>query len=115
MALELLAHFLLERLDFGELRLDIGALLQQAALVRFQHGEKALQLRSLVASGLVHVDELADLGQAEAQALAAQRELEAGAGPPRGDAPPAPPAPRRPAPGPPTAGPPPPGRPTLPP
>ena len=48
-----------------------------AAAVRLQHGEEALQLRPLVAAGLVHVDQVADLGEREAQALAAQRELEA--------------------------------------
>jgi hypothetical protein len=31
--------------------------------VRLQHGEKALELRALVVPGLVHVDQIADLGQ----------------------------------------------------
>src|SRR6185503_6136706 len=62
-----------------KLRLDIGPLLQQACAVLLEHGEEALELRPLVAPRLVHVDQLADLGQRQAEALAAQRELEAGA------------------------------------
>src|SRR6185436_19751367 len=73
--------------DLGELRLDVGALLQQARLVRLEHGEEALELRPLVAPRLVHVDQLADLRQRQAEALAAQRELEAGAVARRVDAP----------------------------
>src|SRR5438445_9009149 len=74
---ELLAHALLEGRDLGELRLDVGALLQQALPVRVQDLAEALELRPLVAPRLVHVDELADLGEGEPEALAAQRELEA--------------------------------------
>ncbi len=44
-------------------------------------------MRALVAPGLVHVDQLADLGQRQAEALAAQRELEPGAVARRVDAP----------------------------
>src|SRR5207244_12939770 len=77
---------LLEGADLGELGLDVGLLLQQARLVALEHREEALQLRALVAPRLVHVDQLADLGQGEAQPLAAQRELEARAVARRGDA-----------------------------
>ena len=59
----------------------------EARLVRFQHGEEALELRPLVAAGLVHVDQFADLGKREPEALAAQRELEPGAVAQRVDAP----------------------------
>src|SRR5919197_2420026 len=76
-AAELLAHALLEGGDLGELRLDIGTLPQQAPAVRLQHLAKALELRPLVAPRLVHVDQLADLGERETEALAAQGELEA--------------------------------------
>src|SRR5216683_2986384 len=55
------------------------SLLQQALAVAFQHLAEALELRPVVAAGLVHVDQLADLGERQAQALAAQRELEPGA------------------------------------
>jgi hypothetical protein len=68
----------LERLDLRKLGFDIGPLLQQARPVLFKHREEALELRALVAPGLVHVDQLADLGQREAEALAAQGQLEAG-------------------------------------
>src|SRR2546421_6210643 len=78
---------LLEGLDLGELRLDVGALLQQALAMGFQHLAEALELRPVVASRLVHVDQLADLGEGQAQALAAQRELEARAVARRVDAP----------------------------
>src|SRR5207302_10403075 len=77
--LQLLVHALREGLDLGELRLDVGALLQQALPVIGEHLAKALELRPLVAPGLVHVDQLADLGERQSQALAAQRELEPGA------------------------------------
>src|SRR5262245_23064630 len=85
--LELLADSLFERLDLGKLRLDVGALLDQVLLVRLEHREEALELRPLVAPRLVHVDQLADLGQREPEALAAQRELEARAVARRIDAP----------------------------
>src|SRR5882762_5249757 len=84
---QLLLHALLEGRDFGEMRLDVGALLQQAAAVRLQHLAKALELRPLVASRLVHVDQLADLGERQAEALAAQRKLEPRAVAQRVDAP----------------------------
>src|SRR5437868_14604987 len=48
---------------------------------------EALELRPVVASGLVHVDQLADLGERQAEPLAAQRELEARAVAQRVDAP----------------------------
>src|SRR3954469_12355906 len=85
--LQLLVHALLEGLNLGELRLDVGALLQQALAVRLEHLAETLELRPLVAPGLVHVDQLADLGERESQALAAQRELEARAVAQRVDAP----------------------------
>src|SRR6185503_10614403 len=47
------------------------------------HGEEARQLRPLVPAGFVHVDEFADLRERQAEALAAQRELEARAVPRR--------------------------------
>src|SRR3989442_5484317 len=78
---------LLEGLDLGELRLDVGALLQQALAVGSEHLAEALELRPLVAPRLVHVDQLADLGERQAEALAAQRELEARAVARRVDAP----------------------------
>src|SRR6266850_1408607 len=74
---ELLAHLLLEGLDLRELCLDVGALLLQARLVRLEHREKALELRPLVAPGLVHVNQIADLGKRESQPFAAQSQLEA--------------------------------------
>src|SRR5205807_8255660 len=74
---ELLAHALREGRELGELRLDVGALLQQALPVSVQHLAEALELRPLVAPRLVHVDQLADLGEGEPEGLAAQRELEA--------------------------------------
>src|SRR5262245_31111766 len=85
--LELLADSLFERLDLGKLRLDVGALLDQVLLVRLEHREEALELRPLVAPRLVHVDQLADLGQRQTEPLAAQGELEARAVPRRVDAP----------------------------
>src|SRR5882672_5359111 len=85
--LELFADPFFERLDLGKLRFDVGALLQEARAVRLEHGEEALELRPLVASRLVHVDQLADLREREPQALAAQGELEAGAVARRVDAP----------------------------
>src|SRR5678815_4465838 len=77
--LELPADPLFERQDLGKLRFDVGALLDQAVLVRFEHGEEALELRPLVPAGLVHVDQLADLGKRQSEALAAQGQLETGA------------------------------------
>src|SRR5512145_1342042 len=74
--LELPPHLLFERLDLGELRLEIRLLLQQARLVGLKHREEALELWPLVAPGLVHVDEVADFGEREAEPLAAERELE---------------------------------------
>src|SRR5205807_2927077 len=65
-----------EAVELAELRLDVGALLQQARLGRFEHRQEALELGPLVAARLVHVDQLADLGERQPQALAAQRELE---------------------------------------
>src|SRR5690348_4950586 len=55
--------------------------------MRLEHLLEALELRAVVAAGLVHVDQLADFGEGEPQALAAQRELEPGAVPRRIDAP----------------------------
>src|SRR3954469_24250106 len=48
---------------------------------------ETLELRAVVAARLVHVDELADLGEREAEALSAQRQLEPGAVAGRVDAP----------------------------
>src|SRR2546428_14148247 len=76
-----------EGLDLGELRLDGGALLQQALAGGSEHLAKALELRALVAPRLVHVDQLADLGERQPEALAAQRELEPRAVARRVDAP----------------------------
>src|SRR5689334_8830545 len=51
---QLLVDALLEGLDLGELGLDISALLQQALAVGLEHLAEALELRPLVAAGLVH-------------------------------------------------------------
>ncbi len=45
--------------------------------MRFEHVDEALELRALVAAELVEVEELADLGERQPEALAAQDELEA--------------------------------------
>src|SRR5207302_2579229 len=84
---QLLVDALFEGLDLAELRLDVGALLQQALAMRLEHLAEALELRPVVAPGLVHIDQLADLGEREPEALAAQRELEARAIARRIDAP----------------------------
>src|SRR5690348_4226800 len=55
--------------------------------MRLEHLAEALELRALVAARLVHVDQLAYLGEREAEALAAQRELDPRAGARRIDAP----------------------------
>src|SRR5437763_8793730 len=86
-AAQLLLHALLEGFDLGELRLDVGALLQEALAVALEHLAEALELRPLVAAGLVHVDQLADLGERQPESLAAQRELEPRAITQRVDAP----------------------------
>jgi hypothetical protein len=59
------------------LRLEVGALLLEHRLVALEQRQEALELRPVVAARLVHVDQLANLGKRQAQALAAQRELEA--------------------------------------
>src|SRR3954468_4890344 len=58
--------------DVVKLQLDLLAM-------GAQHREERLELRRGVRRRVVHVDQLLDLLQAQAQALAAQRELEAGA------------------------------------
>src|SRR5579859_7347624 len=74
---EALADALLERGDLRQLGLEVAALLLQQRLVLLEHGEEARQLRALVASRLVHVDQLANLRQRQAEPLAAQRQLQA--------------------------------------
>jgi len=74
---QLLANPLFERLQLGKLRFYVGPLLQQVRPVRFEDREEARQLRPLVAPRLVHVDQFADLGQRQAEALAAQRQFQA--------------------------------------
>ena len=59
--------------------MQVGELLLELLAVRRQHDEKLFQLRLRVARRLVHVDEFLHLGEGQAEPLAAQRELQAGA------------------------------------
>ena len=59
--------------------MQVGELLLELRAVGRQHFQELAQLRLRVARRLVHVDEFLHLGQREAEALAAQGELEPGA------------------------------------
>ena len=65
--------------DLGQGLGDVLSLLLQLAPMLAQHIEKGPQLGRAVRGGVVHVHQLLDLLQAQAQALAAQGELQAGA------------------------------------
>ncbi len=56
---------------------DVAALLLQRGAVLFQHGQVLTQLDFGVAGPVVHVDQRQDLGQLQAQPLAAQGQLQA--------------------------------------
>ena len=66
----------LECAELFKLRFDVLALLREQRTMVCQHFEKLLQLRGLVLGAVVHVDQLTDFRQRQAQPLAAQGEFE---------------------------------------
>src|SRR6185312_5182879 len=73
---QLPAAFALDAVDLGERRVDVLLLLQEPRAAVGQELEELGELAALVARHLVHVEELADLGEREAQALAPQDQLQ---------------------------------------
>ena len=63
--------------DLGQRDLDVLALLFKLAPVLAQHGHEGGELLRGVGRRVVHVHQLLDFRQAQAQPLAAQRELQA--------------------------------------
>src|SRR6187455_1470489 len=73
------ARLALLRAHLAERGLQVGHLSLEQTAVLHEHDQELVELRLGVARRLVHVDKLLDLGQRQAETLAAQRELEAGA------------------------------------
>src|SRR3990172_10036136 len=74
---EQLAALVFEKCDLVQHHLDIFALLLDHFAPALELGHEFLQLLLLVARQVVEIEKFADLSQAEAEALAAQRELQA--------------------------------------
>ena len=68
--------FALDAVDLGQHRVDVLLLLQQAAAAIGQQVQELGELRPLVVRDLVEVEQFRDLGQREAQPLAAQDQLQ---------------------------------------
>src|SRR4029079_17328647 len=66
----------LDAVDFREHRHDVLALLQEPHPALGEERQERRQLRALVALDFIEVEQFTDLGQREAEALAAQDQLE---------------------------------------
>src|SRR5258706_8284216 len=66
-----------KEVDLGQHHLDVFALLLEMRAPAIEPGKKLLELLALVAGDVVQLEQLADFGEGEAQALAAQGELQA--------------------------------------
>jgi len=67
----------LKHVDFAKHHFDVLKLLSQRGATLAKHIEEAVKLRLGVAGAAVHVENLLDFGQREAETLAAQLELQA--------------------------------------
>ena len=73
---QLFAALGFEKGDFVQHDAEIFAALFQFGAMAFEFKQQGLELRVLFVRVVVEVEQFADLGEAETQALAAQRELE---------------------------------------
>src|SRR6187431_65943 len=67
----------LESVDLPQHCFDVFALLLQDGAAFLEDLKETLELRVVVPGGVIHVDQLADLHQREAETLASHREFEA--------------------------------------
>src|SRR6185369_7640836 len=73
--LESAAAIALQRRDLGEDGIDVLALLQQHRPPVREHHQEFFELRALVARRSIEIQQFADLGQREAEALASHDQL----------------------------------------